>query len=82
MNSNLKLAPRTFPARIAELGFTANLPSDWISHELPNEALDFSNPTLPVPLAIVTAPHARLSSPSPRARLTTMGQFTIGRCIC
>jgi hypothetical protein len=60
MNSQLKLAPRTFPARIAELGFTAQLPADWISHELPNEELDFSNPTNLVPLAIVSAPHAAI----------------------
>jgi hypothetical protein len=60
MNTNLKLAPRTFPARIAELGFTAQLPADWISHELPNEDMDFSNPTNLVPLAIVTAPHAAI----------------------
>ena len=60
MNSNLKFSPRTFPARIAELGFTAQLPADWISHELPNEDMDFSNPTNLVPLAIVTAPHAAI----------------------
>ena len=60
MNPNLKLAPRTFPARIAQLGFTAQLPADWISHELPNEDVDFSNPTNLVPLAIVTAPHAAI----------------------
>jgi hypothetical protein len=60
MNPALKLAPRTFPARIAELGFTAELPEGWISHELPKEEVDFSNPTLFVPLAVVTAPHAAL----------------------
>lgn len=60
MNGNLNLAPRSFPARIAELGFTAQLPADWISHELPIEDVDFSNPTNLVPLAIVTAPHAAI----------------------
>lgn len=60
MNSNLNLAPRTFPSRIADLGFTANLPSDWIVHEVPAEEVDFSNPTFLVPLAIVTAPHAAI----------------------
>jgi len=60
MNCHLKLAPRTFPARIAELGFTAQLPADWVSHELPNEEADFANPTNLVPLAIVTAPHAAI----------------------
>ncbi len=60
MNANLKLAPRTFPARVAELGFTAELPADWISHELPREDVDFSNPTNLLPLAVVTAPHAAI----------------------
>ncbi len=58
MNANLKLALSTFPARIAELGFTTQLPADWIRHDLPNEDVDFSNPTQFVPLAVVTAPHA------------------------
>jgi hypothetical protein len=60
MNPTLQLAPRAFPARIADLGFTAQLPADWISHELPQEEVDFSNPTQLVPLAIVTAPHAAI----------------------
>ncbi len=60
MNPNLKLAPRTFAARVAELGFTTTLPTDWISHELPREDVDFSNPTTLLPLAIVTAPHAAI----------------------
>lgn len=60
MNSNLNLAPRTFPSRIADLGFTARLPGDWIAHELPTEAVDFTNPTFLVPLAIITAPHAAI----------------------
>ena len=51
---------RTFDARVAELGFTLPLPPDWISHELPSEEPDFGNPTLLVPLAVVTAPHSAL----------------------
>ncbi len=45
MNPNLMLAQRTFPASAAELGFTANLPTDSISHDLPQEAADSSDPT-------------------------------------
>jgi hypothetical protein len=60
MNSNLNLTLRTFPSRLADLGFTAQLPADWIAHELPTEAVDFANPTFLVPLAIVTAPHAAI----------------------
>ena len=60
MNPSLKLTTRTFPARIAELGFTAQLPADWIAHELPSEDVDFSVPKKCVPLAVVTAPHAAI----------------------
>lgn len=56
----MDLALRKFPDRIAELGFTVQLPSDWIAHELPPEEPDFSNPTSFLPLALVTAPHAAI----------------------
>ena len=42
------------------LGFTLPLPPDWVGHELPAEEPDFGNPTLLVPLAVVTAPHSAL----------------------
>lgn len=54
----MKLTVRKFPARIADLGFSAQLPTDWIAPELPPEEIDFSVPTKCVPLALVTAPHA------------------------
>ncbi|MCC7395962.1 MAG: hypothetical protein IT455_02735 [Planctomycetes bacterium] len=60
MPSPLRLAARTFPARVADLGFTAELPADWVSHDLPAEDHDISDPTVFVPLAVVTAPHAAL----------------------
>lgn len=60
MNASLKLQERSFPARLADLDFTARLPADWISHELPREDVDFSNPTAFAPLAIITAPHAAI----------------------
>lgn len=60
MNAALKTAPRTFPARIADLGFTVELPVDWVAHELPAETPDFSDPTTFCPLAVVIAPHAAL----------------------
>lgn len=56
----MDLSPRTFPSRIADLGFTATLPTDWIAHELPPEEPDFAQPTTFFPLAIVTAPHAAI----------------------
>jgi len=60
MSASLPLATRIFPSRIADLGFSARLPADWPALTLPEEAPDFSNPTLLVPLAIVMAPHAAL----------------------
>lgn len=60
MSASLPLATRIFPSRIADLGFSARLPADWPALTLPEEAPDFSNPTLLVPLALVMAPHAAL----------------------
>lgn len=60
MNPRIIFQPRTFPARIAELGFTAQLPADWISHALPPQELDFNNPTFFLPLGMVVAPHAAI----------------------
>lgn len=51
---------RRFPSRIAQLGFATSLPADWISHPLPDEQPDFSDPSRLVPLAAVTAPHAAI----------------------
>lgn len=51
---------RSFPDRIADLGFAVDLPSDWISHPLPEEMPDFDDPTQLVPLAIVTATQAAI----------------------
>lgn len=60
MNSQLLFRPRSFPARVAELGFSAELPADWITHELPADQVDVSNPTTFVALAAVAAPHAAI----------------------
>ena len=57
---SINLATRTFPARIADLGFALSLPHDWISHELPQEAPNFEDPTQLIALAVVTAPHAAI----------------------
>ena len=56
----LDLATRTFPSRIADLGFSIALPRDWIHHTLPEEDTDFDDPTKLVALAVVTAPHAAI----------------------
>jgi len=60
MSQPQALELRTFPSRIADLGFAVPLPVGWIAHELPGEEPDFSNPTFFLPLAIVTAPHAAI----------------------
>jgi hypothetical protein len=54
------LATRTFPSRIADLGFALTLPGDWISHELPAETPNFDDPAQLVALAVVTAPHSAI----------------------
>src|SRR5262245_55944314 len=54
------LATRTFPSRIADLGFAVSLPSDWINHTLPEEDTNFDEPTKLVALAVITAPHAAI----------------------
>src|SRR5262245_57220983 len=56
----LDLATRTFPSRIADLGFSLALPRDWIQHTLPDENADFDDPTKLVALAVLTAPHAAI----------------------
>ncbi|MFO1077303.1 MAG: hypothetical protein U1E73_06205 [Planctomycetota bacterium] len=60
MDGKLRLAPRTFPARIADLGFSADLPLDWTAHQLPEEVPDLADLRAFVPLAVVTAPHAAM----------------------
>jgi hypothetical protein len=61
MNTTDDVLPqRHFPSRIAQLGFTVGLPADWISHALPDEQPDFTDPSRLVPLAAVTAPHAAI----------------------
>lgn len=61
MNSADDTLPlRRFPSRIAQLGFAVGLPADWISHPLPDEQPDFTDPSRLVPLAAVTAPHAAI----------------------
>ena len=57
---SLVLSRRSFPDRVAELGFAVDLPQDWISHPLPEEMPDFDDPTQLVPLAIVTATQAAI----------------------
>lgn len=56
----MDFAARTFPSRIAELGFSLALPRDWIEHALPDETPDFDDPARLVALAAVTAPHAAI----------------------
>lgn len=59
-DDTLDFACRTVPSRIAELGFSIDLPRDWPSHEVPPEAPDFDDPTRLVALAVATAPHAAI----------------------
>jgi hypothetical protein len=77
--SPLRLEPRAFPARLADLGFTVPLPPDWIAHELPAEAPDFTEAKTLAPLAVVTAPHAAIIlalAARPAAPLGSLGDWT------
>jgi hypothetical protein len=49
-----------FPARVAGLAFSVQLPQGWVRHELPSEDQDFTSPAVFAPLAVVTAPHAAI----------------------
>lgn len=46
---------RTFPSRVADLGFAVDVPGDWSAHDLPESDDDFSDPTLFLPLALLTS---------------------------
>lgn len=60
MTAGLHFATRTFSGGIADLGFTVQLPGDWIAHDVPKGEQDLSDPTVLAPLAVVTAPHAAI----------------------
>ncbi|MCA8948951.1 MAG: hypothetical protein KDE27_05575 [Planctomycetes bacterium] len=60
MSPDLHLARRSFPARVADLGFAVELPADWIVHEIEAVDTDFSDPTAMAALAAVVAPHAAI----------------------
>lgn len=51
---------RTFPARIAELGFSVELPASWQPQALPEETPDFEDGTRLFGLAAAAAPYAAL----------------------
>ncbi len=54
----MNFTSRSFPSRIADLGFSALVPNDWIMPDLPEETPDFQNPPVCFPLALLMAPYA------------------------
>ncbi|MBK8767802.1 MAG: hypothetical protein IPM01_25600 [Burkholderiaceae bacterium] len=48
------------PSRAADLGFTVELPGDWQPHDLPDDDLNFEDPTHLMSLVVVTAPQAAI----------------------
>lgn len=48
--------PRDFPARIADLAFSMDVPQHWSEPELPPFSDDWSDPTMFVPLVLLVAP--------------------------
>lgn len=61
MKPHIDLSPRSFPAHVADLGFSALLPTDWISHDVAETNVDFDDPTRFTPLAVLTAPQAAIA---------------------
>ncbi len=51
---------RAFPSRIADLGFSVDLPESWQPQALPEEVPDFSNGTTLVGLGAAAAPYAAM----------------------
>ena len=51
---------RHFPSRIADLGFSVELPTSWQAQELPDETPDFSDGSRLFGLAAAAAPYAAL----------------------
>jgi hypothetical protein len=48
------------PSRAADLGFMVELPGDWQPHDLPDDDLNFDDPTHLTSLVVVTAPQAAI----------------------
>lgn len=55
MSATLSLTPRTFPPRLADLGFSMDVPDAFIEAEIPGEDVDFSDPTKSAPIAVLSA---------------------------
>ena len=60
MNPSLHVSARRFAACVAGLDFSAQLPADWIEHDVVENDADFSDPSRFTPLAVLTAPHAAI----------------------
>ncbi len=56
MNPHLTLTPRRFPGPLAELGFSALVPTDWVGHDVAETEVDFADPTRFTPPAAQAAP--------------------------
>lgn len=60
MPTDLPFSRFEIPSRAADLGFSLELPTDWIQHPLPDDDLDFNDPLRMLGLAAITAPHAAI----------------------
>lgn len=60
MSTDLPTSRFEIPSRAADLGFTVELPADWVQHPLPDDDLDFSDPLRMLGLCAITATHAAL----------------------
>ncbi len=55
MTATLAMTSRTFPPRLADLGFTMDVPEGFIAPEMPTEDVDFSDPTKSAPIAVLSS---------------------------
>lgn len=55
MTATLAMTSRTFPPRLADLGFTMDVPEGFIAPEMPTEDVDFSDPTMSAPIAVLSS---------------------------
>ncbi|MBN8645609.1 MAG: hypothetical protein J0L61_10280, partial [Planctomycetes bacterium] len=58
MPSAPQLTRRDYPALLADLAFSMELPAEFVEPDVPREELDFSNPTVCFPLLLASSPVA------------------------
>ncbi len=58
MTTTIALANRTFPPKLADLGFSMDVPEGFIEAELPGQDINFDDPTKSAAIAVLSSPVA------------------------